>query len=38
MSKNVVYLRFFILKNVELLTFPFDMATMVLLPSQEVTS
>ena len=36
--KNVVYLRFFIFKNVELLTSPFDMATMVLLPSQEVTS
>ena len=38
MSKIVVYLRFIIFKNVELLTFPFDMATMVLLPDQEVTS
>lgn len=38
MLKNVFCSRFFVFKNVKLLTFPVDIATMVLLPDQEVTS
>ena len=38
MPKNVFYSRFFVFKNVKLLTFLFDIATMVLLPDQEDTS